>query len=186
MEADWEFEVGGDAPIIEAHWAGFVDLRLEPNRATGLEEAPRLPGLAEALARLNATNSPVWTCKTDVFVPDQIDPDELDAKGEEATHSIACYVDLLTRSDQQWNIPFKAERSCKELCAQLRNIPLRCCRIDLVVRRAYIEPDLNDLGVTAYFTACGSTENGAKIRLAACLSLFAGLVVPEPKSRPAQ
>ena len=27
MEADWEFEVGGEAPVIEASWEGFIDLR---------------------------------------------------------------------------------------------------------------------------------------------------------------
>ena len=27
MEADWEVEVGGGAPVIEAFWPGFVDLR---------------------------------------------------------------------------------------------------------------------------------------------------------------
>ncbi len=32
MEADWEFEVGGDAPVIEAHWPGFVDLRQNPEQ----------------------------------------------------------------------------------------------------------------------------------------------------------
>ena len=26
MEADWELEIGGDAPVIEADWPGFVDL----------------------------------------------------------------------------------------------------------------------------------------------------------------
>jgi hypothetical protein len=31
LEADWEFEVGGDAPVIDALWPGFVDLRL-PSR----------------------------------------------------------------------------------------------------------------------------------------------------------
>ncbi|WP_348264806.1 hypothetical protein P8935_09765 [Telmatobacter sp. DSM 110680] len=181
MEADWEFEIGNDAPIIEAHWAGFVDLRVEPARASQLAETQQLPGLAEALERLNAINSPVWTCKTDVFVPGHIDPDELDAAGEESSHSIACYVDLLMRSDQQWNLPFKAERSCKVLCAQLRNIPLRCCRIDLIVRQAHIESDLNDLGATAYLSACGSTESGARLQLTECLSQFAKLLVPEPK-----
>jgi hypothetical protein len=39
MEADWEFEVGGDAPVIEAPWPGFVDLRLHPERAWQLSEA---------------------------------------------------------------------------------------------------------------------------------------------------
>ena len=38
MEADWEIEIGGDAPVIEAHWFGFVDLRIEPSRANELPE----------------------------------------------------------------------------------------------------------------------------------------------------
>jgi hypothetical protein len=69
MEADWEFEVEGEtaaaeapipeAPIIDACWPGFVDLRRNPERAWDLPEARQLPALAEALARLNAAASPV-------------------------------------------------------------------------------------------------------------------------------
>ena len=180
MEADWEFEVGGDAPVIEPHWTGFVDLRAAPNRAGDIPEARQLPGLADALARLNATNSPVWTCKTDVFVPSRIDPDELDAASAEASYAIACYVDLLMRIDQQWELAREAEMTCRELCVRLRDIPLRRCRVDLVVRRAYLKHDSNDLGVTAYLTACGETESDAKSRLAECLSLFSQSIVPVP------
>jgi hypothetical protein len=131
--------------------------------------------------RLNAINSPVWTCKTDVFVPDSIDPDELDAVGADASHAIACYVDLLMRGDRQWDHPLKAEMALRELCGRLRDTPLRQCRVDMVVRRAHIEPDANALGATAYLTACGQTESDARSRLAECLSLFsqAILLVPE-------
>jgi hypothetical protein len=180
MEADWEFEIGGDAPVIEAHWLGFVDLRADPNRASDLAEAKQLPGLANALTRLNAMNSPVWTSKTDVFLPEQIDPDELDARGVEATHAMSCYVDLLIRSDQQWDLPSKAERAAKELCTRLRDMPLGRCRVDLVVRQAHIGPESNYLGMTAYLTACGQTDCDAKSRLAECLSLFAAVIVPAP------
>jgi hypothetical protein len=179
MEADWEFEIGGDAPVIEPRWQGFVDLRADPTRASDLAEALQLPALADALVRLNATGSPVWTCKTDVFMPDQIDPDELDAAGAEAAYAIACYVDLLTRGDRQWD-PIKAEVACRKLCARLRDIPLRRCRVDMIIRRARIRPDENDLGVTAYLTACGETESDAKSRLAECLSLFSQAIVPVP------
>src|ERR1700691_2548698 len=109
MEADWEFEIGGDAPVIEAHWPRFVDLRIDPKQAGDLSEARELPGLADALARLNTTNSPVWTSKTDVFMPGAIDADELDATVDCAEHALSCYIDLLPRSDQQWVIPAKVE-----------------------------------------------------------------------------
>jgi hypothetical protein len=180
MEADWEFEIGGDAPVIEPHWQGFVDLRADPRRAVDLAEALLLPGLADALMRLNATGSPVWTCKTDVFVPGPIDPGELDAAAAEASHAIACYVDLLMRSDLQWDLPRDTEIACRELCARLRDIPLRRCRVDMVIRRAHIDPDAHGLGVTTYFTACGETESDAKSRLAECLSLFSQAIVPVP------
>jgi hypothetical protein len=177
MEADWEFEIGCDAPVIEALWIGFVDLRADPRRALDLTEARQLPGLADALTRLNAMNSPVWTCKTDFFAPGQIDPDEFEAEGAEGNHAVACYIDLMMSNDQQWDIPFKAELACRELCTRLRDIPLRRCRVDLVVRRAQIESDLNHLGMTAYLTACGQTESDAKSRLADCLSLFSEVIV---------
>ncbi len=181
MEADWEFEIGGDAPIIEAQWNGFVDLRIEPYRVAELAETRELPGLANALVRLNAMNSPVWTCKTDIFVPDKIDHDEMDATDKDASHFIACYIDLLPRSDERWDSLSKAEQACTELCVRLRDIKLRRCRVDLVVRRAHIGSDAIDLGVTSYLTACGSTESDARSRLAECILQFAQLIAAEPK-----
>jgi hypothetical protein len=181
MEADWEFEIGGDAPVIEARWSGFVDLREHPHQARELTEARQLLGLADALARLNAPSSPVWTSKTDVFDPGSLDTDELDATREEAKHAIACYVDLLMRSDQQWSCPLQAERYCRALCEDLRDIPLRCCRVDLVVRRALIDPERDDLGATAYFTACGRSDGDARACLAECLAAFTAAIVTAPQ-----
>ena len=138
-----------------------------------------MPELAAALAQLNTDNSPVWTSKTDVFVFDQIDFDELDAKREEAAHAIACYVDLLPRSKQQWVLPAQAEADCKLICAKLRSSRLSRCRADLVIRRAVIASDSHGLGVTAYLTACGATQDDAKLRLAECLAMFAGIVLSQ-------
>ena len=180
MEADWEFEIGPGAPVIEPHWPGFVDLRAEPNRACDLAEAAELPDLANALMRMNHVNSPAWTCKSDVFLPGHIDPDELDARGEEAAHTIACYVDVLARDDRQWNLPSRAEAAARELCLRLRDIPLRRCRVDLVIRQAHLEPEANHLGMTAYFAACGQTESDARSRLTECISLFTAVIAPPP------
>ena len=38
MEADYEVEAGGEAPVIEALWPGFVDLRLQPERIGEIQE----------------------------------------------------------------------------------------------------------------------------------------------------
>ena len=175
MEADWEFEVGGDAPVIEAHWAGFVDLRGHPERAGDLSETTQFPALAEALARLNAADSPVWTSKCD-FWPHldagEFDPDEMDVPTGCTAHAMGCFIDLLPRSDQQWALPEMAEKACKRISGLLHAVPLRCCRADLVIRRAFITPELMSLGITAYLTACGASFAEARRTLEAALAAF--------------
>jgi hypothetical protein len=179
MEADYEFEVGGDAPVIEAHWAGFVDLRRAPERASELPEAAQFPALAEALAKLNTVDSPVWTSKCDFWPhlePDEFDPDELDAPPGCAAHAMGCFIDLLPNSDQPWTLPAQAEKACKRVCGLLNAVPLRCCRTDLVIRRAFITPEHLDLGITVYLTSCGESPAEAnrthKAALAALTDAF--------------
>ena len=175
MEADWEFEVGGDAPVIDAHWEGFVDLQLHPELAAQLPEAAQFPALAEALARLNAAESLVRSSKCDLWPhleAEEFDPDELDAPPSCAAHAMGCYVDLLPRSEQTWLLPAEAEKACNRLCGLLRAVPLLCCRADLVIRRAYINPELIGFGVTAYLTACGQSPEEAASAFQAALHAF--------------
>jgi hypothetical protein len=175
MEADWEFEIGSDAPVIEAHWPGFVDLQRTPNAAWDLSEVSELPALAQVLSRLNLPTSPVWTSKCDywpVITPDEFDPDELDAPPECSSYGTGCYIDLLPKSGQLWPFPAVIAADCKSLCDKLRVAPLRCCRVDLVIRRAAIAPDLWDTGITAYITACGGTQADAADALQDALLAF--------------
>jgi hypothetical protein len=181
MEADWEFEMGADAavgvaaPVIEAHWLGFVDLRLAPACALDLPETVEFPALGEALAKLNSADSPVWTSKCDLWEhlqPDEFDPDELAAPPGCAAHAMGCYIDLLPKNDQQWPFPAMAAADCKRVCSLLRAIPLRCCRADLVIRRAFITPDLMELGITVYVTSCGESLAEAARTFQAALAAF--------------
>jgi hypothetical protein len=180
MEADWEFEVGGDAPVIDACWPGFIDLQRIPERAFALQEAMEFPAMAEALANLNAVGSPVWTSKCDVWAvldKDEFDADELDAPPGLAAHAVACYIDLLPRigrleSNQQWTSQSDLETACKQTCNFLAKIPLRCCRLDLVIRQALVAPDQMGFGVTAYLTASGVSPVEARGTLQAALGAF--------------
>lgn len=171
MEADWEFDVGSKSPLIDAVWPGFVDLRSDPLRVELIAECRQLPELADALLRLNTPSAPVWTSKCDLWRPDRFDPDELDAPGDAAAGAIACYVDLLPKSDQQWLSPALIEHSCRDFCRRLHTIPLRCCRVDFVIRRARIPADQFTFGITGYLVACGPSEDEAKTRLADALSI---------------
>jgi len=180
MEADWEFEVGPDAaglaaPVIEAHWAGFVDLQSAPEQAMQLPESVQLTALGEALARLNAIDSPVWTSKCD-FWPhleaDEFDADELDAPHGHTAHATGCFIDLLPKSGQQWVQPEMAEKACRRICGLLSAVPLRCCRVDLVIRRAFITSGVMDLGITAYLTSCGESPVAAAKTLEVAVAAF--------------
>lgn len=175
MEADWEFEVGGDAPVIEAIWSGFVDLRRDPERAADLAEAVMLPGLAAALKSLNAASSPVWTSKCDVYpnlAAAEFDADELDAGEQESACAAACFIDLLPAIESAWLTPELASSTCMRICRELSPVELRRCRLDLVIRRASIVPERMELGVTSYLTACGRTAEEAKAMLAQALESF--------------
>ena len=171
MEADWEVEIGGDAPVIDATWPGFVDLRQESGRVVTLREVSALPSLANALARLNAAGSPVWTSKCDVWEEDTFDPDEMDAPASNRASALACYIDLLPVSDDEWRIPDQVIDACKATCARLHQVGLRRCRVDLIVRRAFTAKDC-PYAITAYLTACGATLEEARTNLGAALRAF--------------
>jgi hypothetical protein len=186
MEADWEFEAGGDAPVIDACWSGLVDLRRAPEQAWNLPETAQFPALAEALARLNVAASPVWTSKCDLWPhleAGEFDPDELDAPPGCSAHAMGCYIDLLPGSGQQWLPPDRAAAWCKRVCVLLRAVPLRCCRADFVIRRAITtlnptDPERVDLGITAYLTSCGASPAEAARTLEAALAAFADALLP--------
>ena len=173
MEADWEVEIGGNAPVIDACWEGFVDLRLAPERASLLPEARELPALADVLIQLNSPRSPIWTAKCDLWRPGELDLDEHDAQPGEGDCALACYLDLLPRTEQQWPALEQVVEASRTICGLIQRAPLRCCRADLIVRRAHLAPDRQDLGITAYVSACGPTPGDARTTLEAGLRVFA-------------
>jgi len=188
METDWEIEFGGDAAVIEPLWAGFIDLRQEPGRINEISEVRAFPPLGAALLRLNAASSPVWTAKCDFWPhlePGTWDPDEMKADASGALHATGCYIDLLARNPARWKSPEQAEHDCRSLSARLRPIPLSRCRLDLIVRKAWLDGDLSRHGVTAYLTACGPSPRAAAAQLAKSLAILADAVLNLP-SDPAQ
>lgn len=176
MEADWEIEVGGEAPIIDAYWAGLIDLRARPEQAKHLPEAAEFPPLAETLMRLNARSARIWTAKCDVWRVDEFDPDELEASSDAALHGVACYIDLLPAGNDQWLNLEAAADWCKQVSGALHGQVLKQARADLVLRRALLRDDQWRFGCTVYFQGCGKTEPEAFAVLASVLMLFADVV----------
>jgi hypothetical protein len=161
MLADWECEIAPDAPVIDAAWAGFLDLRRHPEQVAAIAELAQLPALGPALLRLNAADSPVFTAKCDVWKAGEVDPDELDSTRERATHAVASYIDLLPATERTWSSPETAAAWSRSVCALLGNIPVRQCRVDLVIRAAFFTPVEMGIGISCYCTGCGANESEA-------------------------
>lgn len=147
MDVDWEVEVGGGAPVIEALWtgadglAGFVNLEKFPERIGEIAEAAALPGLADLLLALNGVGSPVWTSKCDVW--------------EAEPGTAAIYIDVLPRGDQVFAELRQAEGFCRDLVARLEQASGPAGTVELVIRQAFAGEKAG-FGVTAYLSASGA------------------------------
>jgi hypothetical protein len=177
MESDWEIEIGDGAPVIDAVWEGYIDLRGDTNRVAEIAETAQFPALSDALIRLNSSSSPMWTAKCDVWPVEAFDADELDADRDAATSALGCYVDLLPCDAQMFSTLDAAADWCGRLCLHLRARRARQCRADAVLRRAFITPESVGLGVTTYLTACGSTRTEAATAISNALALLADSVL---------
>ena len=185
MEADWEVEVGGSAPVIEAHWPGFIDLRAEPMRIADVTETKAFPPLAELLLALNSVGSPVWTSKCDVWEPEP--------------GTLACYVDLLPLRGGVFAEWERAEAFCRVLVKRIapRAVPAvetqpghhpililsdemgSAATITLVVRRAITE-QAEGFGVTAYFSADSQCHPNAATATEAAMVAFSDALAKAP------
>jgi hypothetical protein len=182
METDWEVEVGGGAPVIEALWPGFIDLRCSPELLGEIAEAAVFPALADLLLALNGPASPLWTAKCDLWEPDPAElaiPELTSLAAVSNTGvqpaAVACYVDLLPvegRVFAQWP---QAEQFCREWIARLGPLPLSNCRVDLIVRQA-LAGEVEGFGVTAYLSGMGKDRSTAAKALSVALAAFAGSI----------
>ncbi len=167
MEADWEVEIGGGAPVIEAEWPGFVDLRSHPERIAEIAEAAAFPPLAALLLALNAPESLVWTSKCDMWEP------------EPAVQ--AAYIDLLSLEGKVFIRWQQAEAFCREYVARLAQIALPVlgaeCSLDLVIRQA-VAGQAEGFGITAYLSAKATHPTDASAALASIMATFVDALPP--------
>ncbi|HEX3435209.1 MAG TPA: hypothetical protein VHT24_00465 [Pseudacidobacterium sp.] len=162
MEADWSVEIGADLPVIAVPWEGFVDLRENLARVREISEAVVNSALAEALIKLNAPESPVFTSKADAWVlaADDIDPFEFDASPQEAQTGRACYIDIIARDNALFSNFATHEKWVQAATLHLRKIALRRSRTDFVVRPAFVD-GREGFAITFYVLACAIHENEA-------------------------
>lgn len=176
MEADWEMEIAPDAPIVDASWQGYVDLRNDPEAAAALPEAQQFPALSKVLQRLNVpatthsstATSHFWTAKCDVWIPESFDSDEMEAGPAESSAALACYIDLIPVEQAIFGSLPDLDSRARKIVSRLHAMPHRCSRIDLVLRQA-LHSGCSGFGITAYIVACGSGAPAAERTLEVAL-----------------
>jgi hypothetical protein len=185
MEADWSVEVGARLDAIDADWAGLVDLRAAPDSVEGIPEAARYKPLRDALAALNAAESPLYTAKCDVWglAENEIDADEFDAAANAAQTGMACYVDVLAREPGLYASLSRQETWAQAVVERLRESPIRCGRVDLVVRSARAG-GADGFGITLYAAGCGCDSAAAQAAWEAVLSTAVAATIGEAEILP--
>ncbi|MBV8675232.1 MAG: hypothetical protein JOZ33_17545 [Acidobacteriaceae bacterium] len=160
MEADWDVEIGPDAPSIAVPWPGFVDLRNCPSIAVpSIPETANHPALRDFLVQLNSAGSPVFTSKCDIWTlgQEEIDHDEFGARPENARFAIASYIDILLLAPEKFGSFRFHEAHVRRTTKVLRDIELANCRVDMVVRSATVQ-STSGYGLTLYTAGCGADE----------------------------
>ncbi len=182
MEADWEIEIGEEAPVIDAAWSGLIDLRSGPERVNEVSECAGFTALRQTLLSLNGAQSAVWSSKCDSWAVEdfaEFDRDEFEA-AESDTHAITCYIDLLPRERNAWKKAESAIQFCSEVVEQLKAVTLKAARVELVLRRAVFAEGEEATGITAYVTGCGTSEEAARVRLGDALDSFTRTLAQHP------
>jgi hypothetical protein len=184
MEADWSVEVGPQLDAIDGDWDGFVDLRRAPAAVDGIAEAARYQPLRDALAALNAGESPLFTAKCDVWglAEGEVDADEFDAGGTAQT-GMACYIDVLAREPGLYASFARHEAWAQAVVDRLRESPIRCGRVDLVVRGARAD-GAEGFGITLYAAGCGCDSAAAQTAWEAVLSAAVTATISEAEILP--
>jgi hypothetical protein len=162
MEADWDVEIGRDVPSIVVPWEGFFDLRGGPCTTAQIPEVVSHPALDEALIKLNANGSPVFTSKCDVWSleREEIDSYEFGSRPENAFSGLASYIDVLLRDPEKFLSFQFHEQLVRRITEQLRAVVLTNGRADLVARPATIH-SASGFGVTVYAAGCGAEKDTA-------------------------
>jgi hypothetical protein len=185
MQADWSVEVGPQLDVIDADWAGLVDLRANPEAVEQIPEAARYRPLAEVLATLNEAESPLFTAKCDVWglAESEIDRDEFDAADGAAQTGMACYIDVLAHEPGLYASFARVEAWAQAVVVRLRECAIAEGRVDLVVRGANAG-GAEGFGITLYAAGCGRDSAAAQTAWEAVLRAAVAATISEAEILP--
>ena len=190
MLMEWNTACGPDDPVLVVPWTSpdetlrWIDLRSDPDALDEIAEADEHPPLLAALRALNATRSPVFTAKCDVWTMpgDELEAlrDSLMLDPEVAVAGIGCYIDLLWRDRAVFASRHRTAQALYRMDRAAADLPHSLAAVEAVLRPALLDLDSVSEGfaVTLYVKGVGVDATEAGQRWSAALrdtvALFRG------------
>ena len=143
----------------------FIDLRANPYDLYLLAEAERYPPLMQALRSLNATRSPVFTAKCDVWSMDSAEREDLrlhlDLQHADSNSGYASYIDTVWRDRSIFTSRHRHEQILDRLVRVGLSVQAPLSALECVLRPAVIDfgETWEGYAVTIYIKAVGADED---------------------------
>lgn len=187
MEADWSVEIGGEAPVIDIGWPGWIDLSQDTAQVHSLDEAQAFPPLGQALRIILCDCKLFASTKCDFWMEDFADeaeasgPDAFCSDAENCQRIAGCYIDLLPQQLADWSQLTTVERWVRAFTQTLRRADCPNARVEIVLRQAFFSATTG-IGLSLYAYGCGATDATARSALERALKiLLEGIrTAPEP------
>ncbi len=195
MLAEWSAACGADDPAMVVPWSGpsdsggtvcFLDLRAEPFDLAEVAEAEQYPSLRRALRSLNATRSPVFTSKCDVWT---LSPEEggekleslrleLDLDDDNVAFGLSSYIDILWRERSVFASAHIASERLARLTRRAARLPHNEAAFEAILRPAVVDTraPLEGFGASLYVTAVAGDPETALRRWEAALDSLVALL----------
>jgi hypothetical protein len=181
MVTDWSALCSPDDPVLVVPWSdsvtgrSFVDLRANPYDFDAIPEAVHYPALLQALRALNATRSPLFTAKSDVWRLSEEELEslrlELDTAVEDSRAGLASYIDLIFREKAIFTSAAHHQQWIARLLRVAGDVNESAAMLDCTLRPALLDLGAPQEGyaITIYVKAVGSDDEAAELTWAAAL-----------------
>ncbi|MEG9437532.1 hypothetical protein JAO29_15375 [Edaphobacter sp. HDX4] len=189
MLCEWTVECGADDPVLVVPWSDpddrsrhFIDLRENPDDLDWLEEASQHPSLLHSLRALNATRSPVFTAKCDVWKmsAEEREPllHELDLIPEDGPSGLISYIDLLWRERSVFVSFHQHEQLLHRITRLAAPLQHPYAMLECVLRPALVDlaGPQEGFAISLYVKALGYDDRAAEARWGAALEEVSSLL----------
>lgn len=188
MVTDWSALCSPEDPVLVVPWTdpaknvSFVDLRSNPYDFDAVPEAVQYPPLLQALRALNATRSPVFTAKCDVWplLPEELISLrlELDADPDDSRTGLGSYIDLMFRDRSIFTSAAHQQQWIARLLRLASGFHHPAAALECTLRPAFLDllPPQEGYAISLYVKAIGPGQESAQAAWAAALADVVKLV----------